>query len=93
MNEFGAYHQAFHLELFISSISVRIAMIFIAGKSNDNTSVISTNPFMQTSDYSTNPFSSFAYHKNPFDPLDMSEMQNRFSFSGFGKQYFIFVCL
>lgn len=42
------------------------------------------------SDLPTNPFSSFAYHKNPFDPLDMSDVQNALGFSGFGEfQHFL----
>ncbi|XP_065064819.1 uncharacterized protein LOC135691023 isoform X3 [Rhopilema esculentum] len=50
-------------------------------------SLSSKNPFRKSMDTSMNPFSSFAYNKNPFDTMDMSE-NNRLamSFSGFGVQ-------
>ena len=60
------------------------------GVSKENISSLSTNPFHQSSDSSMNPFTSIAYNKNPFDPMDQSELQNAFSFSGFGKFSWIF---
>ena len=49
-------------------------------------SLSTNNPFRKSMDPSMNPFSSFAYNKNPFDTMDMSE-NNRLaiSFSGFGE--------